>query len=145
MKKMTEQAKAFLFAGLFFLASGIASGVADIASTPAKFQGSTFARMNPDWRYGEYLGHKDQTWANKWARNEAGEVIVGEERFFLSSTALVGFTDLWHGARTLMLLMLAAAAMLCPNPHKWWQYFTYYAMIVLCYSSGWHGAETILG
>lgn len=142
---MTEQAKAFLFAGLFFLASGIASGVADIASTPAKFRGSTFARMNPDWQYGEYLGHKDQTWVNKWARNEAGEVMAKTERFFLSSTALVGLTDLWHGARTLMLLMLAAAAMFCPNPEEWLEYPVYYAAILGCYASGWHLAEMILG
>lgn len=142
---MTERVKVFLFAGLFFLASGIASGVADIASTPAKFRGSAFARMNPDWQYGEYLGHKDQTWVNKWARNEAGEVMAKTERFFLSSTALVGLTDLWHGARTLMMLMLAAGAMLWPNPGKWWQYGIHYAAIIACYSSGWHGADLILG
>lgn len=142
---MTEKANAFLLAGLFFLASGIASGVADIASTPAKFRTSAFARMNPDWQYGEYLGHKDQTWVNKWARNEAGEVMAKTERFFLSSTALVGLTDLWHGARALMLFFIALGAMIYPNPGKWWQYFTYYALIALCYSSGWHGAETILG
>ena len=60
-----------------------------------------------------YLFHYDQTdkfkkwgispneeaWKNKWAKDPNGNVIVGKERFFLSSTSLVFLTDFHHSTR----------------------------------------------
>lgn len=125
--------------------SGIFSGIADISSTPAKFNQSVFRKWNQAFEYGEYIGHKDETWVNKWAINESGEVMPGTNRFFLSSTALVGLTDMWHGARTLMLFFLFLGAMLWPNPARWWQYIASYATMVILYSAGWHLANLALG
>lgn len=137
--------KPLIVAAVIFALSGIASGVADIASTPAKFNQSTFRKWNPTFEYGEYIGHKDETWVNKWAINESGTVMPGTNGFFLSSTALVGFTDLWHGARTAMMFMLFLGALVLPNPQKWWQYIAYYTGIIVCYSSGWWLVNLALG
>jgi len=39
--------------------------------------------------------NKNQSWKNKWKNGDKEQ----GERFFLSSTVLVGFTDLWHFAQ----------------------------------------------
>ncbi len=41
----------------------------------------------------------DEVWTNKWALDASGNVIVGKERFWLSSTALVWTTDFHHLTR----------------------------------------------
>lgn len=137
--------RALILPAALFVLSGIASGIADIASTPAKYNKSAFLKWNPQWENGEYIGHKDQTWVNKWALSESGDALVGTNRFFLSSTALVGLTDLWHGARTLMLFFLIAGALFTKNPWRWWHYPVWYAAIVVCYSAGWNLANLALG
>ena len=39
--------------------------------------------------------NKNSSWVNKWKNGDKEQ----GERFFLSSTVLVGFTDLWHFAQ----------------------------------------------
>jgi len=63
------------------------------------------------FHYNEYLEKHPNTnqswsnpnvsWVNKWAKDENGNVIVGKERFPLSSTLLVFTTDKYHMHRTI--------------------------------------------
>jgi hypothetical protein len=46
------------------------------------------------------LGNPETNWENKWEKDEFGRPMPGVERFPLSSTVLVGFTDRDHGNRT---------------------------------------------
>ena len=131
--------KRYILPAILLALSGLASGVADIASTPAKFNKSVFRQWNPTFEYGEYIGHKDETWVNKYKQ---GTLDV---KFFGSKTFLVWTTDLWHGARMAMLLLLSIAAMSLPCASKWFEYAIKYALIVLAYSSGWHIANLALG
>lgn len=65
------------------------------------FEGSIFKELNPDF------WNPVKSGGNKWKN---GDKTQGE-RFFLSSTLLVGFTEGWHLAkmfRTLLLFMPVA-------------------------------------
>ena len=41
----------------------------------------------------------EEAWKNKWAKDAAGNVLVGKERFWLSSRSLVFLTDFHHASR----------------------------------------------
>lgn len=56
-----------------------------------------------------FWGSPAETWANKWAIGSAGEILVGKERYFLSSTFLSFTTDGWHLAKGCMLLFFLLA------------------------------------
>lgn len=53
---------------------------------------------------------KSVSWVNKWKRNDQGGVMVGVERFPLSSTVLVFLTDGWHLMQFVFLSALFLAA-----------------------------------
>ena len=74
--------------------AGFANQVNDIAGNVVWYRASIFPQ--PGESAVAFWGTQGETWVNKWALNEAGEVMVGTERFFLSSTLLVWLTDLWH-------------------------------------------------
>lgn len=122
-------------ASLFYVA-GMASGVADICSTPAKYNESAFKKWNPEFTYGEYWGHKDETWVNKWRMGPDG-LEVGKEKFFGSSSFLVGATDAWHGNRSVMLVGFKAGALTYKKPQRWWYYALDFAVLSVAYSAGW--------
>lgn len=93
---------------------------------------------------GSFWGHTNDTWQNKWARSEAGEVLVGKERFWLSSTALVWITDLWHASKSLMILAFQIALLLYRRPAKRIFYLTDLVLVKLAFSGGWHVSAWIL-
>ena len=47
------------------------------------------------------ISRNEVAWKNKWAKDASGNVLVGTERFLLSSTALVWTTDFHHFTRFL--------------------------------------------
>jgi hypothetical protein len=46
------------------------------------------------------------SWKNKWKKDSEGKVLVGQERFWLSSTVLVFLTDVWHLAGMIQRLLI---------------------------------------
>ena len=123
---------------IFF--AGSFNAVRDIAGNKAWYNISIFPANEP----GSFWGHTEKTWENKWARNEAGEVLVGKERFWLSSTALVWITDLWHASKSLMILAFQIAVLLYRRPAKKIFYLTDLIALKLAFSGGWHVSAWIL-
>jgi hypothetical protein len=123
---------------IFF--AGMFNAVHDIAGNKAWYNISIFPANEP----GSFWGHTNDTWQNKWARSEAGEVLVGKERFWLSSTALVWITDLWHASKSLMILAFQIALLLYRWPAKRIFYLTDLVLVKLAFSGGWHVSAWIL-
>jgi hypothetical protein len=123
---------------IFF--AGMFNAVHDIAGNKAWYNISIFPANEP----GSFWGHTNDTWQNKWARSEAGEVLVGKERFWLSSTALVWITDLWHASKSLMILAFQIALLLYRRPAKRIFYLTDLVLVKLAFSGGWHVSAWIL-
>ena len=68
---------------------------------------------------------KAHSWQNKWKLDENGQPIVGEERFPLSSTALVFLTDGYHMARIadVGFTLIGVTVIQINEPRKeWWRY-----------------------
>lgn len=123
---------------IFF--AGMFNAVHDIAGNKAWYNISIFPANEP----GSFWGHTNDTWQNKWARSEAGEVLVGKERFWLSSTALVWITDLWHASKSFMILAFQIALLLYRRPAKRIFYLTDLVLVKLAFSGGWHVSAWIL-
>jgi len=71
----------------------------------------------------KYDIENDQWWdyrisdLNKWALDNEGKIIIKDngkrkERFFLSSSSLVMFTDAWHFFKSLMLVLIAISSII---------------------------------
>lgn len=87
----------------------------------------------------------NQSWVNKWALDEEGNAIVGEERFFGSSTAFVFLTDGWHLAKFLQLLFIKLALVVAffwePSPMQkstLWRWLIGFALVTLAMSIGFY-------
>jgi len=119
--------------------AGAANAVHDIAGNIAWWNLSSLDQLE-----GAFWGAQDETWINKWARNELGEVLPGVERFWGSSTVFVWTTDIWHASKSLMLLALQIAVLAYRRPNKWWMYATDLIGLKLAFSSGWHLTKNIL-
>ena len=124
---------AMFFAGFF-------NAVHDVAGNVAWYNLSILPANEP----GSFWGHTNDTWINKWATNEAGEVLVGVERFWLSSTALVWITDLWHASKSAMILMFQIAVLLYRRPDKKILYLVDLIALKLAFSIGWWAGKNIL-
>jgi len=95
-----------------------------------------------DFKHGQYIGPKDATWVNKWAVDtRTGKVVVGYDRYFLSSTALVGGTDLWHGAQSGMLLGVKTSILLYQKPENKWHYLLDFMSHSIAWSFGFHATQ----
>lgn len=86
----------------------------------------------------------NQSWVNKWALDEEGNAIVGEERFFGSSTAFVFLTDGWHLAKFLQLLFIKLALVVAlfwepsNSKSKLFQWIVVIGLMTLAMSLGFH-------
>jgi len=129
---------------VFIALAGLFSGVADIAETPAKFNQSVFRKWNPAFEYGDYFSHKDEGWVNKYAIKDDGTVNLEQPKFFGSTTFLVALTDLWHGARAVMLACFLLAVITYKQPHDWFINILHYIFLYLCYSGTWTVVNWVL-
>lgn len=117
-----------------FLA-GAANGLQDAVSHEDLYNQTTL----PKWSPGKYWGPKTLTWPNKWKPGQ-----IGKERFPLSSTAFVGFTDAWHGAQTLSNTAWQVGALTYKQPPKFWHKVLDLILFKALYGLGWHTMDTIL-
>jgi hypothetical protein len=79
------------------MAGGSAKAFADVMHSSETYRSSKLNNFRPISSGGNYwLNPKDVTWVRKWGVTSSGEVVVGYDRFFLSSTLLVTVTDAWH-------------------------------------------------
>lgn len=124
---------ALLFAGVF-------NNMHDIAGNEAWYNLSILPANEP----GSFWGHTNDTWINKWATNEAGEVLVGVERFWLSSTLLVWITDLWHASKSAMIIAFQIAVLLYRRPEKKIFYLTDLIALKIAFGVGWWAGKNIL-
>ena len=124
---------ALLFAGIF-------NNMHDIAGNEAWYNLSILPAHEP----GSFWGYTNQTWENKWALNEAGEVMVGKEKFWLSSTLLVWITDFWHASKSAMILAFQLAVLLYRRPEKKIFYLVDLVALKIAFSIGWQISNLIL-
>lgn len=100
-------------------AMAFGSGAADGISQVLLFHTDNFFEVHPE--ASRQYWDPYQSWENKWRRDADGEVQVGKERFWLSSTALVWTTDAYHLMRTVDNTMVTATFLLYPSgKRKWW-------------------------
>jgi len=90
----------------------------------------------------------DISWVNKWAKDKNGNVIVGKERFFGSSTFLVFTTDFHHLTRFTENRFNEASALSYAIGHgvkrkKWYWYFADFGIMFLSRSAGFHAAYSL--
>jgi len=124
---------ALLFAGVF-------NNMHDIAGNVAWYNLSILPASEP----GNFWGHTSDTWVNKWALNEMGEVMVGKEKFWLSSTLLVWLTDFWHASKSAMILAFQIAVLLYRCPDKKIFYLVDLVALKIAFSIGWQISNFIL-
>ena len=82
-----------------------------------------------------------ESWQNKWAKDANGEVMVGVEKFPLSSTLLVWTTDPYHRLRTGVRFADAGSALVYGLSHKkkkWYWYVADFALGFGARSAGFH-------
>lgn len=123
---------------LFFL-SGVANGIHDIASTSAKYNLSVLPKYD-----GGFWGHKDQTWVNKWELDKNGDPMVGNERFWGSSTMFSAGTDLWHASKTATITCFEIGLLTYDKPDKFWKKALDMVILKTAFSAGWHLSNTLL-
>jgi hypothetical protein len=124
-----------------FLA-GMANAAQDIAGNVVWYRASIFPQPGEG---SAFWGPQGETWANKWAIDEGGHVLPGVERFFLSSTALVWLTDLWHAAKSAMLICFQIGALLYRRPEKKAYYLIDLVALKLAFGLGfWIGRKTMM-
>lgn len=131
--RMLGSLVAMFFAGFF-------NGVHDIAGNVAWYNLSVFPASEP----GNFWGHTNDTWVNKWALGESGEVLVGVEKFWLSSTLLVWLTDFWHASKSAMILAFQVAVLLYKRPDRKIFYLVDLVALKIAFSIGWHTSNYIL-
>lgn len=124
---------AMFFAGFF-------NAVHDVAGNQAWYNLSILPVSEP----GNFWAHTNDSWISKWATNEAGETLVGVERFWLSSTALVWLTDLWHASKSAMILAFQVAVLLYRRPEKKIFYLLDLVALKIAFSFGWWVGKNIL-
>lgn len=131
LKRIGPSAASMAVAGGF-------NSVMDNVADRANYRNTIFEEKWPisEFKYGQYIGPKDETWVNKWAMDSSGEIVVGYDAYFLSSTALVGTTDLWHGAQSGMLFGIKGAILLYEKPDKWWVYLLDFVTLSAAWSAG---------
>lgn len=122
--------------------AGVANAAQDIAANKAWYNLSIFPQAGES--ASEFWGPKDHTWVNKWNVSESGAPLVGVERFFLSSSALVWLTDIWHAAQTVMLTAIQISVLLYRRPPRRWMYLADLAALKLAFSAGWWTGRIIL-
>jgi hypothetical protein len=118
---------------VLMLIAGVCNNVYDIAENRVKYYQSVFQRFT-----GLFWGPKPETWGNKWKRAENGSPIVGEERFFGSSTFLVWITDFWHLSKTIFLTIIQVSILFYCLPDVWWWALIDLITIKIFFSAGWH-------
>ena len=110
--------------------AGACNAVMDNVADSQNYRETVFEKRWPisEFQYGRYIGPKDVTWVNKWEMHPREKsVVVGYDAYFLSSTAFVGGTDLWHGAQSGMLLGVKTSILLYERPKRWWMYLVDFA------------------
>ena len=90
-----------------------------------------------------------EAWKNKWAVDPDGNVMVGTERFWLSSTALVGFTDFNHLTRMIKHRSNEATVLVYAVGHgaktkKWYWYLADTAIMFTARSIGFYGSYNLV-
>lgn len=131
--RMLGSLVAMFFAGFF-------NAVHDVAGNQAWYNLSILPVSEP----GHFWAHTNDSWISKWATNEAGETLVGVERFWLSSTALVWLTDLWHASKSAMILAFQVAVLLYRRPEKKIFYLLDLVALKIAFSFGWWVGKNIL-
>ena len=134
-----------ILSGLFLVA-GIFNGRMD--SVQFHYSQTEFSKKGNDLYY-----NPDISWANKYKTDDTGSFIRDTEgklqpRFFLSTTALVLFTDFWHLQQFFMLSILTLIGVLSfafsdPISYKKWYWVVTTLIIVFilwkaCFSLGFH-------
>lgn len=87
------------------------------------------------------------SWENKWARNEAGKVMVGKERFWGSSRWFVSVTDGWHLVKWIYLSFLTVSVLVAWSmgfTGKRYHYLVYFAVFKFIMAIGFHTTYTVL-
>lgn len=133
ISRMAGSLVAMFFAGFF-------NGMHDIAGNIAWYNTSILPASEP----GNFWGHTNDTWVNKWAQNELGEVLVGVEKFWLSSSLLVWLTDLWHASKSAMILAFQIAVLLYRRPEKKIFYLVDLVALKIAFAIGWQVSNFIL-
>lgn len=123
-------------------AAGFFNQVNDIAGNEVWYRQSIFPQS--DESAGAFWGTQGETWANKWALNEAGGVMAGTERFWLSSTLLVWVTDLWHASKSAQILVFQVAVLAYRKPEKKWLYLVDLLALKIAFSAGWYAGNILL-
>lgn len=90
-----------------------------------------------------------EAWKNKWVVDPDGNVRVGTERFWLSSTALVGFTDFNHLTRMIKHRSNEATVLVYAVGHgaktkKWYWYLADTAIMFTARSIGFYGSYNLV-
>lgn len=91
----------------------------------------------------------NEAWKNKWVVDPDGHVRVGTERFWLSSTALVGFTDFNHLTRMIKHRSNEATVLVYAVGHgaktkKWYWYLADTAIMFTARSIGFYGSYNLV-
>jgi hypothetical protein len=122
--------------------AGFMNQANDIAGNVVWYRESIFPQ--PGESAGAFWGTQGETWANKWAINEAGAPLVGTERFLFSSTLLVWLTDLWHFSKSCQILAFQAAVLLYRRPDKKILYLADLVALKIAFSAGWYAGNVLL-
>ena len=124
-KTAKHERRLYLTTGLLF-ASGMFDGLAEAC----KYKTSGVLEVLP---FDKQFIDPSVSWKNKW-RN--GDPAQGE-RFPLSSTALVGVTDMYHLSRTLRnVTMIAGVTIQIGESKKWYYYIFDSVVYYLSYTLG---------
>jgi len=114
----------FIIVSLFIIVAGISNAVMDkLQFHYGKSIFSKWPQTNPN-----------ESWKNKWKLDEEGNPVKYangklKERFPLSSTALVLFTDLWHFAQFVMLTCFTIAIVIFTNG-VWFNLSPFFSLVL---------------
>lgn len=120
-----EENRLYTSAGLLF-ASGMFDGLAEAC----KYKTSGVLEVLP---FDRQFIDPAVSWRNKWRNGDPSQ----GERFPLSSTALVGVTDMYHLSRTIRnVTMIAGVTIHIGEPKRWYYYILDSVIYYISYTLG---------
>ena len=125
-------------------AAQFVAGAADGANQAYLFHYSNSGKFEK-WN----IAPNSEAWKNKWAKDSAGNVIVGKERFWLSSRSLVFLTDFHHSSRFVENRATEASLLIYAIGHgvkrkRWYWYLADTAILFTVRSIGFYSTYNIV-
>lgn len=104
--------KPYILPSLFIILAAMSNAAMDKVNF--HYSSSVFSELGKEEFYNPML-----SWTIKWANDQEGNVLVGEEKFWGSSRWFVSLTDFWHLSKSMWIWCMSFAVVTYVRQGNW--------------------------